>query len=78
MPFFEVAFNLSGQLQVKCDDEGDAREYVSCLPAEQLVLWILSHHDITLDRDVAVASVAPSGRADARKREVGVRGRRRQ
>ena len=76
MASFVVAFRLSGEVEVECDDEDDARDWVSCLPPEQLVLWSLSRQHITLDRHVTVTSVAASGRADLPNTKRTVCGRR--
>jgi hypothetical protein len=36
MSIFNVTFRTSATIEVDCDDEKDAKEYVECLPFEQL------------------------------------------
>jgi len=69
MTLFQVAFRLSGEIEVECDDEDDAREYVHTLPAEQLLRWGFCKQLVTFDGDVAVDWVKSLSQPDHPKKE---------
>ena len=57
MPKFLVSFNISGEIDVDCDDADDARGYVECMDAEQMVWWCCRQQLATLNKEVIVQSV---------------------